>query len=142
MSFISICLNAASQRDAPSYLDEIYKKYTEELAQEEYFQEIMNIKTSETSKIFFNKMKSKSQQEKKNRRKRADIMKKYEEESKEMGILYQENLESYSTGADELNTMERLLESIINQNKNDSPLEKNEHHDKYSLAINFIEKYQ
>ena len=59
-----------------------------------------------------------------------------------MGILYKENLESYSTGSDELNTMERLLESIINQNKNDSPLEKNEHHDKYSLAINFIEKYQ
>jgi hypothetical protein len=141
MSFISICLNAASQIDAPSHLDEIFIKYTEELAQEEYFQEIISSKTSQTPKMSFNKIKS--QLEKKNRRKRAEITKKYDEESKEFEILSLEKMVCDSPCVDELNEMERLLESIINQNKSEISLEKNENpQDKYSLAINFIEKYQ
>jgi hypothetical protein len=144
MSFISILSHAVSQRAAPSHLDEIFLKYTEELAQEEYFQEVMKTKTC---KVSLNKIKVKSQLNKRNRTKRAENLKKFEEESKHSENLTQEKLIVNSPSFDELNEMERLLDSMINQNNSELSYENSEDQsnnlkDKYSLAINFIEKYQ
>ena len=133
MSNKNICLKVASHPAAHSHLDEIFKKYSDELAHEEYYQEIMKIKTSRVVLNYKKKLNVK--------RTKANVdpipqEKNKNEESKEFN-----EKETKMPDSSELDDMERLLDSLINKNEETKNNDKSKK-DKYNYVFDFIEKYQ
>ena len=133
MSNISICLKVASQPAAHSHLDEIFQKYSDELAQEEYYQEIMKIKTSRVVLNYKKKPNIKRTNVKVN-----SITQ--EENKNEESKGFSEN-ETKMPDSSELDDMERLLDSLINKKEETNNYGKSKI-DKYNYVFDFIENYQ